>query len=129
LLALAIPLGCGPRDLPRKSIYGSVSCSGQKASTGALRFTPMEADSPLPSTSAIIADGQYRVEQFGGVPLGKYRVQVNARAATGRKVKNPMDHMVDETVSIGSQQYSGFQSPLIVEVTADSDGRVDIEIP
>jgi GntR family transcriptional regulator, arabinose operon transcriptional repressor len=40
-----------------------------------------------------------------------------------------LDHMVDETVPIGSMAYAGAQSPLVIEVTADSKDRVDIEIP
>jgi hypothetical protein len=126
----ALLAGCGRGDLPRKIVYGEVACGGQKALNGSLRFTPLDASSPLPSTSARIIDGQYRIEQWGGVPLGKYRVQVNARGATGRKTSDPISgHAVYETVPLGSRVYAGAQSPLVVEVQADGESRIDIEIP
>lgn len=128
-LVLAFTVGCGHGDLPRKIVHGAVTCGGQKVVKGSLRFTPIEPTSSLPSTSAIILDGQYRIEQWGGAPLGKYRVQIKARGATGRKIDDGMGNMVDEILPVGSPVYAGAQSPLVVEVTADSDAQIDIEIP
>ena len=49
---------------------------------------------------------------------------------TGRQKEEPMSgKMIDETVSVGPRVYSGAQSPLIVEVKADGDGRIDIDLP
>jgi hypothetical protein len=127
---VVVTIGCGRDELPRKAIYGNVTCGGQKVVKGSLRFTPMEPTSPLPSTSALIVDGQYRVEQWGGAPIGKYRVQINARGATGRKTQDPISgKTVEETVPVGSPVYGGAQSPLLVEVKTDGDGRLDLEIP
>ena len=36
--------------------------------------------------------------------------------------------MIDEIEEFGDPQYSGPDSPLIKEVTASGDGRIDIEI-
>jgi hypothetical protein len=129
-LVLLLAIGCGRGELPRKVIYGAVTCGGQKAVNGSLRFTPIDASSPLPSTSARIVEGHYRVEQWGGVPLGKYRVQVTARGATGRKISDPISgHTVYETIPLSSPLYAGAQSPVIVEVKADGESQINIEIP
>ena len=70
LLALVFVAGCGRGDLPRRAVCGNVTCGGEKVAMGMLRFVPMEAESLLPSTSGRIVDGQYRIDQRGGVPLG-----------------------------------------------------------
>ena len=36
---------------------------------------------------------------------------------------------VDETVSLAPNEYAAAGSPLVIEVVAGSDGRIDIEIP
>ena len=66
------------------------------------------------------------------MPLGKYRVRVDAQKKTGRKVKGSNGFevtMVDEKISMGPKAYAGDQSPLVVEVTAGCDGKFDIVIP
>jgi hypothetical protein len=82
--------------------------------------------------AARIIDGLYRIEDRGGVPLGKYRVCVDARRKTGRKVRSTNGTeitMVDEIVRMGPAAFSGVQSPLTVEIAADFDGKFDISIP
>ena len=66
------------------------------------------------------------------MPLGKHRVEVVAHKKTGRKVEGYNGHetiMVDEEVRLGPAIYAGEQSPLVVDVRDDSDGRYDIVIP
>ena len=129
-LACLASAGCGkgPAAVP---MYGSVTYGGEKAPMGRVSFVPMDAAAGPPCATPII-DGQYRLEERGGVPLGKYRVEVDARKKTGRKV---MGHngfertMIDEEVRMGPEVYAGNQSPLVVDVTADFDGQFDIAIP
>ena len=85
-----------------------------------------------PAIPASIIDGQYRIDAGGGVPVGKYRIEVSARKKTGRKVRGFTGtemSMIDEEVRMGPEIYSGRQSPLNVEVSTDSDGRLDITFP
>lgn len=97
---------------------------------GMLRFVPIEAGSELPSTSGRIVDGQYRIDQKGGVPLGKYRVEIDARRPTGTKTTNPMSgQTTEDTVTMGPKIYAGVQSPLTVDVTAADDGHFNLLIP
>ena len=39
------------------------------------------------------------------------------------------DYRHKAATRLGPEEYAGAQSPLTVEVTADSEGRIDIEIP
>jgi hypothetical protein len=130
-LACLAPTGCGQKGLPAKVLHGSVSCGGEMAPTGQISFVPVE-DAPGPTCAAFIVNGQYRIAEQGGVPLGKHRVQVDARKKTGRKVSGRIGHeasMIDEEVKMGPPIYAGEQSPLIVDVRPDSDGKLDIAIP
>lgn len=77
---------------------------------------------------AIIIEGHYRTFNRGGVPLGKHRVEIQARRATGKKVELPEGTMIEETVPIGAKEYGGPLSPLTVEVTAEGESRFDFEI-
>jgi hypothetical protein len=122
-------VGCG-RGLPAKVMYGSVTCGGENVPGGVVSFVPVDTNSGR-ICAAPIVNGQYRVDA-GGVPLGKYRAQVDAHKKTGRKVKgfNGIEMaMVDEEVRMGPESYTNQNSPFVVEVGADSDGRFDIAIP
>lgn len=129
LFLLLLSTGCGRGDLPRAVVFGDVSCGGKKVDRGTVRFAPMEAASTLPSTTGIITDGQYRIDLGGGIPLGKYRVEVYAQQLTGKTVADRVGRMIEETVPLGPPIYAGGQSPLVAEVKADSDGRLDLAIP
>ena len=128
-LLLPLSVGCGKgSNLQRKIIEGDVTCDGQKVAAGTVRFVPV-GETKGPVTVAIIIDGHYRTFNRGGVPLGKYRVEIQARRATGKKVESPEGKMVDETIPIGAKEYGGPQSKLTAEVTADGPDRVDFDVP
>jgi hypothetical protein len=130
LLAFAFAVGCGQGDLPRKIVSGSVTCGGKNVAIGMVRFVPLDAGSALPSASGRIVGGQYRIDGQGGVPLGKYRAEIDARQATGQKRTNPLSgDTTEETVTIGPKVYAGAQSPLVVEVKADGGEQIDLAIP
>jgi hypothetical protein len=126
-----LALGCGKGGLPSKVVFGTVTIGGQKVEGGQVRFVPVEG-TPGSANAAAIVDGQYRIEGRGGVTVGKHRVEVTAMKKTGRKVRRHNGFemaMVDEEVRVSPPQYAGEQSPMVKEVTADSDGQFDIEIP
>ena len=74
------------KGLPTKVMHGRVTAGGQIVPTGQVVFVPLPG-TPGSPTPALIVHGQYRVDARVGVPLGKYRVQVDARKKTGRKVQ------------------------------------------
>ena len=129
LLGLALVIGCGQGDLPRNVCHGEITCGGEKVDRGSVRFAPIEAGNQLPSTTGLIRDGQYRIEFRGGVPLGKYRVEIYAKDWTGKMIDDGRGQMIEETNPIGPRIYAGPSSPLVAEITADSDGRYDFAIP
>ncbi len=122
--------GCGKGELT-KIVHGTVAVGNEKVDTGHVRFVPIDG-TPGPSSTGRITDGEYRIEARGGVPLGKHRVEVNALKKTGRMVRGHTGFergMVEETVRVGPERYAGADSPLVIEVTADSDARIDFQIP
>jgi hypothetical protein len=124
-----VPAGCWGSG--KRVVHGTVTVGGQRPDAGEIRFIPIEG-TPGGTNAAVIVDGAYRIEARRGVPVGKYRVEVAAKRKTGRKVEKDNGFetaMVEETVPIGPPEYVGEKSPLIREITADSDGRIDIEIP
>jgi hypothetical protein len=131
LLAIA-PLafvGCG-KSATGRSLHGAVTCDGKTVPTGEISFVPID-NAAGPIRSAPIIDGQYRIAAPGGVPFGKYRIQVDAKHPTGRKV--PVNNgrevtMGDETVRMGKAVYANGQSPLTAEVSADLNETYDIAI-
>ncbi len=131
ILALIVlaAAGCNEPDSSVKIVHGSVSVDGQPVPMGYVRFVPIEG-TPGPASLGDIEDGQYRIESRGGVPIGKHRVEVDARRKTGRQFLDQRGElMVDETVPVAPKSYAGKNSPLIEEVTLESDGRINITLP
>jgi hypothetical protein len=122
--------GCG-KGAKTKVVFGAVTCGGEKAPLGNVTFVPIEG-TVGPVTVAPIVDGQYRIDAGGGVPVGKHQVCVEARKKTGRQRLRSNGRetvMMDEEVQMAPRAYSGGRSPLVKEVKADSDGRIDLELP
>ena len=131
IIVCATLFGCGTGKMLTQVIYGDVTCGGEKVDCGRVAFVPIDG-TPGTTHTAVIVDGQYQIDNRSGVPLGKHRIEIDARKKTGRKVKgfDGMEQtMIDETVRMGPEIYAGKQSPLAIEITADSDGRYDIELP
>ena len=123
-------LGC--QKQPRaKVVYGSVKYGAEKVQLGQVSFEPL-GSTPGPNRTSMIVDGQYRIDAKGGIPFGKYRVRVDARKTTGRKVMGrvgPERAMIDEEVRVGPASYSSDRSPLVADVTAGFNGQFDIVLP
>jgi len=129
VLCLAATAGCGSQHA--KVVSGAVTCGSQPVNMGQVRFVPIE-ETKGPVCLATIADGKYRVDTRGGVPLGTYRVEVMAEKKTGRKVQGRVGletAMIDEVVRLGPAVYAGSRSPLKLEVTPDFEGIFDINLP
>lgn len=133
LLCLAWPLlgGCGSSGLESLIVEGVVTFCGENVETGQIRFVPI-GDTPGSTNVSAILNGRYRIEARGGVPLGRYRVEIAAEKRTGRKVMGNTGFepgMIDETVRLGPPDYAGSKSPLTAEITEQSDGRLNFDLP
>jgi hypothetical protein len=70
--------GCGGRGIETVPVVGRVSFEGEPIKEGRIRFFPVEGTTG-PMTGAEIREGQYEVQNRGGVPVGKHRVEIEAR--------------------------------------------------
>lgn len=77
LLAVLLTVaGCGGDPLGRHAISGTVSVDGAPLDKGNIAFTPLEKSST--SSGTVIEGGKYSIKQDKGLPVGKYRVTINA---------------------------------------------------
>jgi len=78
--------GCGESDpLGRHAISGSVTLDGAPIEKGSIGFQP--ADKSITSGGDAIANGKYSIPRETGLPIGKYRVTINApKPGTGGDV-------------------------------------------
>jgi hypothetical protein len=132
LLALSLLYaGCSDKRPPVRIVEGTVRCGDVDVEQGQIRYVPI-ADTPGGTNVADIRDGRYRMDARGGIPLGRYRVEIAAKKPTGRKIAGYTGFeqgMVDETVRLGPPSYDGPHSPLTVEVARQGDGRFDFNLP
>ena len=127
-IAVLFWLGCGGNEF--HEIHGTVTCGGNPVDAGHMRFVPIEDTRGPTGVVEIGEGGQFRLKSHGGLPTGKFRIEVDARKKTGRKSTIPLSgEMVDETVRICPDRYAGPSSPLTIEVPGESDGRIDIDVP
>lgn len=123
-------IGCSGSALEQQVITGDVVCGGTPAALGEVRFVPIE-ETTGPVNFGRVVDGRYTIDARKGVPAGTYRVEVELKQKTGRKVTqefNGEQTEVDEEKPIGAPQYAGESSPLRATVPVEG-GVFAIEIP
>ena len=70
--------GCGGKGGPERVVVsGTVTYNGKPLPEGEIRFVPLST-CPVPTSGALIVDGQYRAEGHGGVPVGTHKIQIEA---------------------------------------------------
>jgi len=77
VLALAATGACRPGGPQRVVVSGTVTYRGEPLREGKIRFFPTKG-TDTPMAGAHIVDGQYRVDQRGGVPVGTHKVMIEA---------------------------------------------------
>ena len=78
--------GCGSNS--RHALHGTVTLDGQPVKTGTISLLPAAGTSGNSSGSEI-KDGKFSIPAKVGLQPGEYRVTINARIATGQKVRDP----------------------------------------
>lgn len=78
-LMLLLVTGCdsGKPGLERVVVHGAVTWHGEPVANGNIRFVPVDRTSG-PISGASIADGEYTAAGNGGVPVGSYRIEIEA---------------------------------------------------
>ncbi len=69
--------GCRDQGPERVQVSGTVTYNGKPLSSGMIRFMPT-ASTNAPMAGAKIKDGQYTLDQHGAVPVGTFRVEIEA---------------------------------------------------
>jgi hypothetical protein len=77
LLGICCLAGCGDRGPDRVVVSGTVTFNGKPLPHGNIRFMPT-GDSAVPMAGTIVRDGVYKVERHGGVPVGAYKIEIEA---------------------------------------------------
>jgi|LakMenE01Jun11ns_1017448.scaffolds.fasta_scaffold9909700_2 hypothetical protein len=134
ILSIALALGCSgqPKRIP---LSGSVTVAGEKTDLGEIRFVPLhqDPDGPVrPTLAVVVAKGGYRVDTLGGLPEGEYRVEVEARRKTGRKVTvntGLESAEVDEMITFSPKSFAGKESTLKLLVNDQTPNTFDIDLP
>ena len=75
----ALTVGCGGSDLV--VVKGRVTYLGEPLERAQIRFVPQDSSTTWMS-GAYIVDGEYEVVNKGGVPVGKYNIEIVAHRPT-----------------------------------------------
>lgn len=122
--------GCKHSD--RSPVSGTVTVNGVKPESGRVFLMPIEGTKG-PRAIAQINNGEYEFSSDGGIPSGKYRVELEALKKTGRKIKAPLvgGEMAekDETEQLAPPEYRDENSPLAIDVPGQNGGKIDIVVP
>ncbi len=97
-------VGCGGKGLDRVVVSGKVTLGGKPLADGEIRFVPIEG-TKAPISGAAIVNGRYKAGAKGGVPLGTYKVEIEAyRPLSGAQPNKSSD---DDMVGSGGarEQY------------------------
>lgn len=79
--------GCGGDQGPERVVVsGTVTYNGKPIPEGDIRFMPVAA-SAVPMAGAEIKDGKYKVDGRGGVPVGTYKIEIEAYRVEPSAVK------------------------------------------
>ena len=81
-LLIVMCLGCGRMDGPeRVPVSGEVQYAGEPVRDGRIRFVPIAPDVG-PVSISFVKDGRFTTAEFGGVPVGRHRVEILAYDTT-----------------------------------------------
>lgn len=118
-VALSCSGGCQGRSdgPPRVVVAGSATYDGQPIERGTIRFVP-DASSNLPLTVATIANGTYRADNKGGVPVGTHRVEIHGFRTTDGGANADPAHVREEQY-LPAKYHA--ESTLTIDVRADTD--------
>ena len=81
MISMGLWVGCSGNSSGRCAISGSVKVDGAPLEKGSIGFQPLEGGKT--SSGAIISKGNFSIPRDKGLPVGKYRVEVNAAAPGG----------------------------------------------
>jgi len=130
LLGMGLWTGCGPDNpLNRLPVSGEVQLDGLPLDQGTIRFTPEGKEGV--ASGALITNGQYAIPTEDGLPVGKYRVRINAPegAGAGSDPNQPPGPTTAQPARERIPPKYNTQSEIVEEVTADGPNEFSYDIP
>ena len=126
LLSLA-NIGCGgsSESKSRVALEGEIKLNGKALPSGLVSFLP--TDDKGQTAVAQIQNGKYTIDRDSGPAIGTYKVLINSKQPTGRKVRdhdNPALLISEEREVVPAQYNNSFT--LTIEIKAD--GKQDFEL-
>ena len=122
LLAAVLMAGCSGGD-GRKGLSGTVTVNGQPLETGSINFRPAPGTKGNTSGCAI-ENGEFTIAAEDGLPVGKYKVTVQAFRKTGRMVQDPQMGRVPDMQPVSFMEAGTLEA----EITADGDNRFEFKL-
>ena len=111
----------------RKAVEGTVTLDGRPLAKGSISFQPQPGSSS-PSAGAEIIDGRFSIGNAQGPCVGKFRVEITASHASGRRVADRLGGKpIDEYVQYLPSKYNT-DSALTIEVKNDELNHFDFPL-
>jgi len=132
-LGALVAAGCGEDPTTTRVVSGSVTVGGEPVAEGQVRFVPIDGMSG-PASLGRIADGHYRIESRGGVPVGTHRVEIvvygkGAWDGSGFEPGIGEEAAAAQLAPSATSPYAGSGSPLEAKVEATGEARFDFDLP
>jgi hypothetical protein len=108
------------------ALEGEIKLNGKALPSGLVSFLP--SDEKGTATVAKIENGKYTIERVNGPALGTYKVLINSRQPTGKKVRdvdNPAQ-LVNEEREVIPLKYNS-ESTLTIEIKEDGKQNFDLK--
>ncbi|MGI9429561.1 MAG: hypothetical protein ACR2NM_12940 [Bythopirellula sp.] len=116
--------GCEPTS-GRESVAGIVSFAGQQLADGNILFRPIGDGQ---TAGAKISQGKFKIPRDPGLLPGKYRVEIKAMRAVGKKyTDSESGEEVQDREQYIPARYNT-RTELTCEVTAGGENRFDFEL-
>ena len=96
--------GCDHDGLERVVVSGTVTYQGKPLEEGQIRFQPT-ANTKAPTSGAFIRKGTYRVDSQGGVPIGTYKVRIEASRVGTERVSSSSEEALSVESTPPREQY------------------------
>ncbi|MBA4105359.1 MAG: hypothetical protein C0485_06340 [Pirellula sp.] len=128
LLATSMIVGCGEAD-SRKGLAGNVTLKGEPLPSGSIQFESVAGQSPVFSTGAMIKDGWFVVPAGAtGLPVGQYRVIINAASAPFSVTGPPGSQPILKTKELVPASYNT-NSEVTIQVSNEAENEYTFDIP
>jgi len=118
-------VGCNGATSKRVEVSGQVTFKDNPIEDGTIQFRPIDVNETVPIEVSIV-NGEYRFEQDSGVPIGKYRVAIQAFQRTGRMVPDltsidrnkPNQELIEHKIPLLPEEFNE-RSTLEIEITGE----------